>query len=195
MNKLDTLLQEVGACRRCRDAFGFEPRPVLRAEATARLLIAGQAPGSRVHESGVPWEDPSGDRLRDWLAVDRETFYDPSRVAIIPMGFCYPGQDAGGGDKPPPPKCAEIWHERILGLLPGIELVILSGAHAQKYYLGKERKKTMTETVRAWRDYGPRFIPLPHPSWRNTGWLKRHPWFAAEILPELRKRVRAVLGD
>ncbi|HEC90061.1 MAG TPA: uracil-DNA glycosylase family protein, partial [Alphaproteobacteria bacterium] len=114
MNKLDALLQEVRACRRCRDAFGFEPRPVLRAEVTARLLIAGQAPGARVHESGVPWQDPSGDRLRDWLAVDHETFYDASRIAIIPMGFCYPGRDANGADRPPPPVCAEIWHERIL---------------------------------------------------------------------------------
>lgn len=180
MSGLKELLREVRACRRCRDAFGFEPRPVLAAEATARLLIAGQAPG---------------DRLRDWLTVDKRTFYDPSRIAIIPMGFCYPGSDANGGDRPPSPVCAEIWHERILALLPCTELVILTGAHAQKYYLGKERRKTMTETVRAWRDYGPRFIPLPHPSWRNTGWLKRNPWFAAEILPELRKRVRAVVGD
>ncbi len=195
MSGLNSLLREVRVCRRCRDDFGFEPRPVLRAEKTARLLIAGQAPGARVHESGVPWDDPSGDRLRDWLAVDKPTFYDPSRIAIIPMGFCYPGQAANGGDKPPPAVCAETWHARILGLLPRIELIILTGAHAQKYYLGRDRRKTMTETVRAWRDYGPRFIPLPHPSWRNTAWLKRNPWFEEEILPELRKRLRGAVSS
>ena len=191
---LPDLLEEISACTQCAEHLPLGPRPVLRAAASARLLIVGQAPGTRVHETGIPWNDPSGDRLRGWLRMERETFYDAKRIAIIPMGFCYPGRDARGGDNPPRPECAPQWHDALAAHLPHIRLTLLIGAYAQKHYLGKGRKKSLTETVRAWRDYAPRFLPLPHPSWRNTGWLKKSPWFEAELVPELRKRVGAVLG-
>ena len=166
---------------------------MLRARASARLLIIGQAPGTKVHESGVPWNDPSGDRLRDWLQVDRDTFYDEGRIAIVPMGFCCPGRAKSGGDAPPRPECAPLWHERVLGGLPNVELTMLVGTYAQAHYLGKRRHKTMTETARAWRDYGPVFLPTPHPSWRTTGWQKKNPWFEADVLPALRKRVTELI--
>jgi len=190
---LKTLLVDIRACDICKKDLPLGPRPVLRAEASARLMIIGQAPGTRVHESGVPWDDKSGERLRQWLAVDDETFYDPSRIAIVPMGFCYPGANPKGGDNPPRPECAPEWHQRVRRLLPRIELTLLVGGYAQTYYLGKDRRKTMTETVRDWRGYLPDFLPTPHPSWRSTGWLKRNPWFEAEVLPELRKRTGQLL--
>ncbi|MEO5335780.1 MAG: uracil-DNA glycosylase family protein [Magnetospirillum sp. WYHS-4] len=186
---LATALAEARACILCRDRLPLGPRPVLRAEAGARLLIVGQAPGTRVHETGIPWNDPSGDRLRDWMGVDRETFYDATRIAIVPMGLCYPGRDAKGGDNPPCPECAPLWHPRIRPLLPDIRLTLLVGRYAQAFYLGTRRHNDLTGTVAAWRDYLPDFLPLPHPSWRNTAWLKRHPWFTEELLPELRRRV------
>ena len=166
---------------------------MLRAAATSRLLIVGQAPGTRVHASGIPWNDPSGDRLRQWLAIDRDTFYDATRIAIVPMGLCYPGADAKGGDRPPRRECAPLWQPRIRPLLPEIGLTLLVGQYAQRFHLGTRRKTGLTETVAAWRDYLPEFLPLPHPSWRNTVWLKRHPWFETELLPVLRARVREVL--
>ena len=187
------LLGEVRACRVCAEHLPLGPRPVLRAAPSARLMIIGQAPGTRVHESGIPWKDRSGDRLREWLAVDSETFYDETRLAIVPMGFCYPGVEPRGGDKPPRPECAPLWHPPLLAGLPKVELTLLVGLYAQGHYLGKARKKSLTETVRAWRDYGPRYLPLPHPSWRNTAWIKKNPWFEAELLPELRRRVAALL--
>ena len=141
----------------------------------------------------MPWRDPSGDRLRDWLAIDRDTFYDESRVAIMPMGFCYPGVLDRGGDKPPRPECAPLWHEPLRARLPDVELTLLVGQYAQGYYLGARRKKTLTETVRAWRDYGPDVLPTPHPSWRTRHWAKKNPWFEAEVLPELRRRVEALV--
>ncbi len=190
---LEEVLRRARACRVCAADLPLGPRPVLRARAGARLLIVGQAPGTRVHETGIPWNDPSGERLRDWLAVDRATFYDENRIAIVPMGFCYPGRNPRGGDNPPRPECAPLWHGPLLAALPGIELTLLVGQYAQGHYLGKRRRATLTETVRAWADYGPGFLPLPHPSWRNTAWLKRNPWFGAELLPELRARVRALL--
>lgn len=190
---LQALLREIRQCTQCSAALPLGPRPVLRAGATARLMIVGQAPGTRVHETGIPWNDPSGERLRDWLQVDRDIFYDESRIAIVPMGFCYPGVDRNGGDKPPRPECAPQWHPRIAPYLPQVELTLLVGSYAQKYYLGKEREKSMTETVRRWRHYQPRFLPLPHPSWRNTAWLRKNPWFADEVLPVLRERVHAML--
>ena len=190
---LDELLAEVRVCAACADYLPLGPRPVLRAGTNARLLIVGQAPGTRVHESGIPWNDPSGERLRDWLALDRETFYDESRVAIVPMAFCYPGRHARGGDLPPRPECAPLWHKRISELLPSIELTLLVGQYAQAYYLGKRRGRTLTETVRAWRDYAPGTLPTPHPSWRVNGWLKKNPWFEAELVPELRARVRVLV--
>ena len=191
---LNALLQEVRQCRLCAAALPLGPRPVLRAARGARLLIVGQAPGTRVHESGIPWNDPSGDRLRAWLAVDRDVFYDESRIAIVPMGFCYPGVDRNGGDKPPRPECARHWHPRLLPHLSQVELTLLVGGYAQKYYLGGARPPSMTGTVRRWAEFAPRFLPLPHPSWRNTAWLRKNPWFDEDVLPVLRDRVRALLG-
>lgn len=190
--ELDALLAEVRACRLCAKHLPLGPRPVLRASATARLLIVGQAPGTKVHESGVPWNDASGERLRDWLDLSPEVFYDESRVAIVPMGFCYPGRDARGGDKPPRPECAPEWHPKLLPHLGRVGLTLLVGGYAQKHYLGRRAKGSVTATVAAWREYGPDHLPTPHPSWRTTGWLKRNPWFEAELVPELRRRVRAL---
>jgi len=190
---LSALLDEVRACRLCAEHLPLGPRPVLRAKPTARILIVGQAPGTRVHETGLPWNDRSGDRLRDWLHVDRETFYDESRIAIIPMGFCYPGRDARGGDKPPRPECAPAWHERLLAYLPNIATTLLVGAYAQRYYLGKAAKDGVAETVRGWREHAPRHWPLPHPSFRNTAWLKRNPWFEAEVIPAMRDCLHRLL--
>ena len=168
-------------------------RPVLRISKTARLCIAGQAPGIRVHSSGIPYDDPSGTRLRSWLGIDRETFYDEGRVAIVPMGFCFPGYDANGGDKPPRPECARTWHDWLFAAAPKFKLVLAIGTYAQTYHLKVNAKKSVTETVRAWREYGPLAIPLPHPSWRNNGWLKKNPWFDSELLPHLRARVAEIL--
>jgi len=186
------LLRQVRACRLCVEHLPLGPRPVLRMTSTARLLVIGQAPGTKVHESGIPWNDRSGDRLRQWLAMDREIFYDESRIAIMPMGFCYPGVDKSGGDRPPRRECAPAWHAKLRAHLPEVALTLLVGQYAQAHYLGVRRKPTMTETVRAWDDYGPEFIPLPHPSWRNTGWLKNNPWFETKLIPELRRRLRNI---
>jgi len=193
MEEIKSLVTEIESCRLCARHLPLGPRPVLRVSATARLLIVGQAPGTRVHESGVPWDDASGERLRDWLEMPPEVFYDNTRVAIMPMGFCYPGRNVRGGDNPPRPECAPEWHARVLALIGKVELTILVGSYAQKYYLGKAAQKTMTETVRAWRDHLPRFLPTPHPSWRTTGWQRKNPWFEAEVLPELRRRVRGLV--
>lgn len=195
MDDLESLLREVRACRVCAEALDLGPRPVVRMKASARLLIVGQAPGTRVHDTGVPWNDPSGERLRDWLNVDRATFYDDSAIAIMPMGFCYPGRDKHGGDKPPRPECAPLWHERLRAHLPHIKLTLLIGGYAQKQYLGPNRHKTMTETVRCGEDYAPMYCPLPHPSWRNTAWLNKNPWFEAEVLPRLRQRTASILRE
>ncbi|MFQ5774826.1 MAG: uracil-DNA glycosylase family protein [Kiloniellaceae bacterium] len=190
---LDAVVRAARACRVCAAHLPHGPRPVLHAAASARLLIVGQAPGTRVHETGIPWNDRSGDRLRVWLAVDRAAFYDERRIAIVPMGFCYPGRDPRGGDNPPRPECAPLWHPPLIEALPNVALTLLVGQHAQAYYLGRRRRAGLTETVKAWTDYGPDTVPLPHPSWRNTAWLKRNPWFEAELLPDLRARVRALL--
>lgn len=191
--QLEALLAQARACTHCEKVLPRGPRPVLRAHSAARILIVGQAPGTRVHETGIPWNDPSGVRLRQWLEVTPEQFYDPARFAIIPMGFCYPGRDARGGDFPPRPECAPLWHDRLLALLPNLKLILLAGAYAQRYYLGDRVHKTLTETVLHWRDFGPRFLPMPHPSPRNNLWLRRNPWFEADVLPTLRARV-ATLG-
>lgn len=192
----ETIAGAIRACRLCRDApqgarLPHEPRPVVVVSQTARLLIAGQAPGTRVHESGIPFNDPSGDRLREWLGIGRDVFYDPARVAIAPMGFCFPGLDATGGDLPPRKECAPAWRAELIASMGRVELVLAIGMYAQKWHLGDGRKRTLTETVRHWReifesDRTPRVLPLPHPSWRNTAWLKRNPWFEAELLPVLR---------
>lgn len=190
---LDRMLAEVRACSVCAPHLPLGPRPVLRGRATARLLITSQAPGTRVHETGLSFNDRSGDRLREWMGVDRETFYDEDRVAIMPMGFCYPGRLANGGDRPPRPECAPLWHAGVRTRLPYIELTLLVGSYAIAYYLRGRTKRTMGETVAAWREYLPDCLPLPHPSWRTVTWEKRNPWFAEELLPELRRRVRALL--
>lgn len=192
-DSLFALLARARACRICEAELPLGPRPVLRAAPGSRLLIVGQAPGTKVHATGIPWNDPSGERLRAWLAVDRATFYDQRRIAIVPMGFCYPGRDPRGGDKPPRPECAPTWHPPLLAALRQVELTLLVGSYAQARYLRDRRKATMTETVRSWRDCLPDFLPLPHPSWRNTAWLRKNPWFEAELVPELRRRVRALL--
>jgi uracil-DNA glycosylase len=165
----------------------------LRAAASARILVVGQAPGTRVHETGIPWNDPSGDRLRAWMDVDRETFYDERRIAIIPMGYCYPGRNPSGGDRPPRPECAQHWLARLLAQLPHIQLTILAGQYAQRHYLAGRAKKTLTETVRAWREYFPEYLPTPHPSPRNTYWLQQNPWFEEKVVPALRKRIKDLL--
>jgi uracil-DNA glycosylase len=187
------LLREVRGCAACAEHLPFPPKPVLRASSGARLLIVGQAPGRRVQETGIPWNDPSGDRLRDWMQVTRDVFYDESRIAIIPAAFCYPGKGPSG-DLPPRPECAPLWHPRLRAALPGIRLTLLVGSYAQAYYLGGRRQRTLTETVRNFRDYQPEFFPLPHPSPRNQMWLRRNPWFAEEVLPWLREEVAALVG-
>jgi uracil-DNA glycosylase len=189
---LDALLAAVRACRACAGHLPLGPRPVLRAAASARILIVGQAPGLRVHRSGVPWDDPSGERLRDWMGVAKDAFYDESRIAIIPMGYCYPGRGKGG-DLPPRRECAQLWLGQLLGKLPRIELTLLVGAYAQRHFLGPRRKSSLAATTAAWREYAPAYLPLPHPSPRNTPWLQRHPWFELQLLAELRARVAAIL--
>ncbi len=191
---LDALLAEVRGCRVCAADLPLGPRPVLRAAASARLLLVGQAPGTKVHASGKPWTDASGDRLRDWLDLDAARFYDTRHIAIVPMGFCYPGALPRGGDRPPRPECAPLWHPRIAASLPRVALTVLIGQYAQARYLGARRKRTLTGTVAAWRDYLPGCFPIPHPSWRTLGWQRRNPWFDEELLPELRRRVHALVG-
>jgi uracil-DNA glycosylase len=192
MTKLDALLTQIRACRLCETHLPLGPRPVLRASATARLLIVGQAPGRRVHETGIPWNDPSGDRLRLWLQMTREQFYDERHIAIVPAGLCFPGSGVRG-DAPPRPECAPLWHPQLRGSMPRIQLTLLIGQYAQAYYLGKRRKKSLRETVLACQEYLPEFLPLPHPSPRNQLWLKQNPWFEDEVVPLLRARVAAVL--
>ncbi len=189
-SNFEALLRQVRACRACEPHLPLGPRPVLRAAPSARVLIAGQAPGTKVHASGVPWNDASGERLRDWLGMDREVFYDETRVAIIPQGFCYPGRGKNG-DLPPRKECEDLWHHRLFAALPNLQVFVLAGLYAQAYHLGPRRKKTLTETARAWRDYAPRYFPLPHPSWHNNRWLKINPWFETECVPALRAAVQA----
>jgi uracil-DNA glycosylase len=192
---ISPLLEDIRACRLCDAHLPLGPRPVLRAASPeARVLIVGQAPGTKVHASGIPWDDASGKRLRDWMGVEPEAFYDETRFAIVPMGFCYPGRGKGG-DNPPRPECAPLWHERVRTHLPNIKLTLLVGAYAHAHYLGDRRKATLGETVRAWHDYiDDGFLPLVHPSPRNQMWLRRNPWFEAEIVPYLREQVRACLS-
>ncbi|MBV9570211.1 MAG: uracil-DNA glycosylase family protein [Alphaproteobacteria bacterium] len=191
---LDEILAQIRACRLCATHLPHGPRPVLHASPTAKLCIVSQAPGLRVHETGLSFNDASGDRLRDWLGIDRETFYDESRVAIAAMAFCFPGYNEAGHDLPPRKECAATWRARLFAALPQFETTLLVGTFAQAWHLAGQAKGGMTETVRAWRDYAPRYIPLPHPSWRNSGWIKKNPWFAEELLPYLRRRVRRLLA-
>ena len=187
---LANVAAQARACRLCADRLPLGPRPVLRVSATARLLIIGQAPGTKVHASGIPWDDASGERLRDWLQMSPEIFYDEAIVAILPMGLCYPGVLPNGGDAPPMKICAPTWHPRLLPLMPTIRLTLAVGGYAQARLLGAG---AMTDRVRNFRAFLPDVLPLPHPSWRTVGWERRNPWFAAEILPELRARVRDLL--
>ncbi|WP_244669976.1 uracil-DNA glycosylase family protein [Kaistia sp. 32K] len=199
MMELDALFDEIRACRICVDQpirapLPHAPRPVIRGAATARILIAGQAPGTRVHASGKPFTDPSGDRLRDWMGVDEATFYDETRIAIVPMGFCFPGLDAKGGDLPPRRECAPAWRDAVMAALPAVELILAVGLSAMQWHLGSRAKSGMTATVADWRAIladtaAPSILPLPHPSWRNSGWIKRNPWFEADLLPVLQRRV------
>jgi len=191
---LDKILPQIGACTVCAEHLPHPPRPVVQIGGGARIVIIGQAPGSKVQESGIPWNDQSGDRLREWTGLAGEAFYDPARVALMPMGFCYPGA-ANGADLPPRPECAPLWHERVLAQLNSVRLTLLVGIHAQGYYLTSAGKATMTETVRGFADHGPALFPLPHPSWRSTGWMRRNPWFESDVLPALRTRVRNALAD
>lgn len=191
---LDAVLQDIRACRACAGELPHTPRPVVRVFPETRLLICGQAPGRRVHESGLPFTDPSGDRLRTWLGVDADTFYGDRRIGVAAQAFCYPGTAAKGGDFPPPKRCASLWRPRLLAELPQVELTLLVGGHAQAWALGPRMAGSMTATVRAWRDHLPAVLPLPHPSWRNTAWLKREPWFEAEVVPWLQARVRELLA-
>jgi uracil-DNA glycosylase len=201
--ELDRVLTAIRGCRHCVEAprgkpLPHEPRPVLRASRTARLAICSQAPGTRVHESGTPFTDRSGDRLRDWMGVTPQEFYDEARVAIVPMGFCFPGQDEKGGDLPPRRECAMIWHRKLFAALPEIALVLAVGSYAQNWHLGDEAGASLQDTMLGWRRClkcrrRPRILPLPHPSWRNNAWLTRNPWFEAELLPVLRREVRKLL--
>ena len=188
---LESLLNAVRGCRACEGELPLGPRPVLRAAASARVLIVGQAPGARLHASGIPWDDASGARLRQWMGIDTAGFYDASWIAIIPMGLCYPGRGKSG-DLPPRRECAGLWLESLLSWLPRIELTLLVGLHAQRHFLGARRKRTLTETTRAWREYAPDYVPLPHPSARNTPWFKGNPWFEEELLVALRARIATV---
>ncbi len=195
----DTLKSRIRSCSLCAEDFAatktaHAPRPVAWFRPGARLLIAGQAPGMRVHESGVPFDDRSGDRLRDWLGLSRAEFYDTDRVAIVPMAFCFPGYDARGSDRPPPRRCAETWRAAVLAHLPDIRTTVVIGGHAQRWHLGPQAARAgVVETLRNWRAHAPGTFVLPHPSWRNTAVLRRHPWIEAEILPALRQRVREIL--
>jgi len=190
---LDALLSEIRACRACAGELP-EPRPVVWVTPQTRLLICGQAPGRRVHESGRPFTDASGDRLRQWMGVDYDTFYGDKRIGVAAMAFCFPGTNPKGGDFPPPPRCAQLWRTRLIENLPAVELTLLVGWHAQQWALKDRAKRSMTETVAAWREYiGDGMLPMPHPSWRNTAWLKREPWFEKEVIPHLRSRVAKLL--
>ena len=191
-DSFELLLEDVRACRLCAGQLGHAPRPVLQVDPGARVLIAGQAPGARVHQTGIPFDDPSGDRLRDWMGIDRDTFYDSSRIAILPMGFCYPGKGRSG-DLPPLPVCADTWRRRLLAALTEIELTLVIGQYAMNWHL-EGREKNLTETVKRWKDYGSGVLPLPHPSPRNNIWLKRNAWFEAELLPVLKERVKSALA-
>ena len=189
---LPQLLQDIRSCRACEDHLPYKPRPIVVADQNARILIIGQAPGSRVQQSGIPWDDPSGQRLRQWMGVETADFYDETKVALVPMGFCYPGTGKSG-DLPPRPECAELWHQSLLAKLTNIKLTLVIGIHAQRFRLGEARKSTLTATVQAWKEYRPTCIALPHPSPRNNIWLKKNPWFEEAVLPYLKARVRRLL--
>ncbi len=191
MTALNEILTEIKHCRICEPELALGANPVIQVSESAKILIIGQAPGTRVHKTSVPWNDPSGDRLRDWLQLEKSQFYDPTKIAIMPMGLCYPGKGKSG-DLPPRKECAPKWHASVMAHLPNIELTLLIGMYAQNYYL-KDKPKTLTETVRKWQQWTPNYLPLPHPSPRNTLWLRKNPWFEAEVVPYAAKEVRRLL--
>lgn len=189
---MENLLKEIKACTFCKEHLDLGPNPVVAANITSKILIVGQAPGTKVHRSGIPWDDPSGVQLRKWMGIDSDIFYDESIVAIVPMGFCYPGKGKTG-DLPPRPECAPMWHQKLLEKMPEIELTLLIGQYAQKYYLGKRKKKNLTETVRNYEAYLPTQLPMPHPSPRNRFWLSKNPWFETSVVPQLQQKISALL--
>lgn len=193
MTAFDRLVADVRACKVCAAHLPFPPRPIVQATPNARILIAGQAPGRRVQASGVMFDDPSGERLRDWMGIDHGVFYDSGLVAVLPMGFCYPGKGSGG-DAPPRPECAPLWRQKLINAMPDVQLTLVIGQYAQAWHLGARRGQTLTETVKNWRAFAPGIMPLPHPSPRNNPWLAANPWFGADLLPELRRRVKALAG-
>ena len=190
---MEKLLNKIRACEVCKEYLPLGPRPIVAAHPDSRIVIIGQAPGTKVHQTGIPWDDPSGRQLRKWLDMSDEVFYDPTRVALIPMGFCYPGKGKSG-DLPPRPECAPLWHEPLLEKMPKVAFILLIGTYAQNYYLKERTKKNLTETVRAFREYLPNCFPLPHPSPRNRFWLSKNPWFEEEVLPDLKTKVAHYLN-
>ena len=189
---LRDLAQEIRACTLCSAYLPLGPRPIIQVSNSAKILIVGQAPGSRVHETGIPFDDPSGNRLREWMGIDKSVFYDELKLAIVPMGFCFPGTGKSG-DLPPRPECAMTWRKKLLNELPQISLTLVIGQYAQAWHLGQLVKENLTETVKAWKEFGPEIIPLPHPSPRNNIWLKKNPWFEQEVLPKLQAKVKSIL--
>lgn len=192
VKKLNILLDEIRSCRACEEHLPNGPRPIVAAHPESRILIIGQAPGIRVHNSGVPWDDPSGERLRQWMGISKTDFYDDRKIGIMPMGFCYPGTGKSG-DLPPRKECAELWHNKLLDQMKAVKLTLIIGQYAQAAYLGERKKSSLTKTVEAWRDFTPKLIPLPHPSPRNNRWLKNNPWFLDDVVPYLQKRIRKLL--
>ena len=190
---LRVLAQEIRACTLCSAYLPLGPRPIIQVSNSAQILIVGQAPGSRVHETGIPFDDPSGNRLREWMGIDKSVFYEESKIAIVPMGFCFPGTGKSG-DLPPRPECAMTWRKKLLNELPQISLTLVIGQYAQAWHLGQLVKQNLTETVKAWKEFGPEIIPLPHPSPRNNIWLKKNPWFEQEVLPKLQAKVKSILN-
>ena len=189
---LRELAQEIRACTLCSAYLSLGPRPIIQVSNSAQILIVGQAPGSRVHETGIPFDDPSGNRLREWMGIDKSVFYEESKIAIVPMGFCFPGTGKSG-DLPPRPECAGTWRKKLLNELPQISLTLVIGQYAQAWHLGQLAKENLTETVKAWKEFGPKIIPLPHPSPRNNIWLKKNPWFVQEVLPRLQSEIKSLL--
>ncbi len=189
---MERLLSEIRSCQVCKSHLPLGPRPVVAAHPIARIVIIGQAPGTKVHQTGIPWDDPSGKQLRSWLSILDSVFYDESKIALMPMGFCYPGRGKGG-DLPPRPECAPLWHSALLKCMPSLELIILIGTYSQHYYLGKTAKATLTETVKSFQEYLPKYFPLPHPSPRNRFWQSKNPWFGQEVVPILQERVAHIL--
>ncbi|BDS14850.1 uracil-DNA glycosylase family protein [Aureispira anguillae] len=189
---MEKLLKDIKACTHCAANLALGPNPVVAADPKSRILIVGQAPGTKVHQSGIPWDDPSGVQLRKWMGITTEAFYNKEEIAIVPMGFCYPGKGKTG-DLPPRPECAPLWHQALLEKMPELKLTLLIGQYAQKYYLAQDRKKNLTETVRSFEEYLPAFIPLPHPSPRNRFWLSKNPWFEKNVVPLLQERIHEIL--